>query len=211
MPSPSSTVLGSVPLRTLGGLGFAAYLVHWPLFLLLDEDRLGFGGPLLFLRTAGGHAGGRGQRSPTASSVRHRVRLPGPRLAVALGLVLVVVGAAAFVLPQQPPPASASPSTTSGPGDLDVVVPPGDAGRVDAVVGGSLAGSLNPRFEAWNAAAPTRASGSPPVATDYPLSAPGPMRLAGADVGEDTACVGFGPRLPHLLDAPPTSSWSSRV
>jgi hypothetical protein len=33
------------------------------------------------------------------------------------------------------------------------------------------------------------------------ISAPGPVRLAGDTIGEDIACVGFGPRLPKLLDA----------
>ena len=203
MPGPVSTGLGSVPLRTLGGLSFAAYLVHWPLFLLLDGDRLGFGGPLLFLvRLAATFAVAAAVTYGFERPLRH-MRLAGPRLAVALGLVVVVVGAAAFVLPQQPPPGvSLTVDDGSGPGDLDVVAPAGDEAASIAVVGGSLAGSLTPGFEAWNAENPDQGVRiATHVATDCPLSAPGPVRLAGEKVGEDTACVGFGPRLPHLLDA----------
>jgi hypothetical protein len=39
------------------------------------------------------------------------------------------------------------------------------------------------------------------VAAGCPLSGPGPVRLAGETVGEDTTCIGFGPRLPRLLEA----------
>ena len=81
-------------------------------------------------------------------------------------------------------------------------MPAGDEAASIAVVGGSLAGSLTPGFEAWNAENPDDGVRiATHVATDCPLSAPGPVRLAGEKVGEDTACVGFGPRLPHLLDA----------
>ena len=97
----------------LGGVSFAAYLVHWPLFLLLDEDRLGFGGPLLFLVPVAATLA-------AAAAVTYGLERPlrtGSGSAVPASpwrscWSLVVVGAAAFVLPQQPPPASASPSTT---------------------------------------------------------------------------------------------------
>ena len=203
MPGPVSTALGSVPLRVLGGLSFAAYLVHWPLFLLLDEDRLGFGGPLLFLVRLAATLGVAAVVTYGLERPIRRIRLSGPRLAVALGLVVVVVAAAAFVLPEQPPPGvSLTVDDGNGAGDLDVVTPAGDEAASIAVVGGSLAGSLTPGFEAWNAENPEQGVRiATHVATDCPLSAPGPVRLAGETAGEDTACVGFGPRLPHLLDA----------
>ena len=155
MPSPSSTVLGSVPLRTLGGLGYAAYLVHWPLFLLLDEDRLGFGGPLLFLRTAGGHAGGRGRGHLRPRASPPPGPPPGPRLAVALGLVLVVVGAAPSSCRSSHPRRQPSPSTT----EADRATSTSSSRRATRPCRSRSSaarwpGSLNPGFEAWNAAAP---------------------------------------------------------
>ena len=93
IPGPAATVLGSQPLRTVGKLSYAAYLLHWPLYLLIDADRLGVDGPLLFGVRARGHAGGgrsghlRGRAAgpppaPPAAAARagpRRVRRPGRR------------------------------------------------------------------------------------------------------------------------------------
>ena len=36
-PRPCHYLLGSLPLRTIGKVSFAAYPLHWPLFLLIDD------------------------------------------------------------------------------------------------------------------------------------------------------------------------------
>jgi peptidoglycan/LPS O-acetylase OafA/YrhL len=203
MPSPAATALGSLPLRTLGKISYAAYLLHWPIFLLVDDERLGVDGPLLFLARLGATLGAAalltfGLERP----FRTRLRLRGRRLAVALGLSAVVVAAAAFALPEQPPAGvSLSVDDGNGAGDLDVVVPSDEGVATIALVGGSLAGTLPQGFETWNSDNPDeQVRVHTHVVADCPLSGPGPVRLAGETIGEDTACAGFAPRLPRLLD-----------
>ncbi|WP_030661265.1 acyltransferase [Streptomyces rimosus] len=41
---PVGRLLGSRPLRWLGGISYSLYLWHWPVYLLLSEETLGFGG-----------------------------------------------------------------------------------------------------------------------------------------------------------------------
>lgn len=204
LPGPAADVLGSLPLRTVGRLSYAAYLLHWPLFLLVDEDRIGLDGPLLFaVRLAATLGAAALVHYAIEAPFLRRLSLPPLRLAVALGAALAVVAAAAVVLPEQPPAGvTLAVDDGSGPGDLDVVVPSGDEVASIALVGGSLAGSLPAGFEAWNGEhAGQQVRLHTHIATDCPLSGPGPVRLAGETIGEDTDCLGFGPRLPGLLDA----------
>jgi peptidoglycan/LPS O-acetylase OafA/YrhL len=209
VPGPVATALGSSPLRLLGKVSYAAYLVHWPLFLLLDDDRLGLDGPLLFLVRLGATLGAAAaitlliERPFRAGG---QIRTRPAQLAVGLIVCAALVAGAAVVLPEQPPAGvSLSIDDGNGAGDLDAVVPSGAGGDGEtlsiALVGGTLAGSLQPGFEAWNAEqTDEQVRVHTHVASDCPLSAPGPVRLAGRTVGEDTECLGFAPRLPRLLD-----------
>ena len=203
VPGPLATALGSLPLRTLGKLSYAAYLLHWPIFLLLDDERLGVDGPVLFVvRLAATFAAAALVTYGLERPFRTGVRMPRPQLAVALVVCTVLVAGAALVLPEQPPAGvTLAIGDGNGAGALDVVVPSGDEVASFAVVGGSVAASLTPGFEAWNADhSDEQVRVHTHIADGCPLSGPGPVRLAGETVGEGTECAGFGPRLPRLLD-----------
>jgi peptidoglycan/LPS O-acetylase OafA/YrhL len=202
-PGPATDVLGSLPLRTLGKISFAAYLLHWPIFLAIDDKRLDLPGPALFAVRLAVTLAAAAVVTYTLEQPLRRIRLPRFQLVVGLGLSIAVVAAAALVLPEQPPSGvSLAIDDGSGAGDLDVVVPSGDESLSVALVGGSLASSMTSGFETWNEDNPgDQVRVHTHVTADCPLGGAGPVHLAGATVGEDTDCTGFAPRLPHLLDA----------
>jgi peptidoglycan/LPS O-acetylase OafA/YrhL len=206
IPGPATSALSWLPLRAVGIISYAAYLVHWPIYLLLDEDRTGLDSNLLFLARLGATLAVAALLTWVVERpIRYRLAIRRRQLGVALGTSLALVGAVALVLPEQPPPdVSLSVDDGDGPGDLEVVTPaPGDDEIVRiALVGDGLAGSLTSGLETWNAdQTDQQVRVDTHVAPGCPISAPGPVRLAGETIGEDIACVGFGPRLPELLDA----------
>jgi hypothetical protein len=205
-PGPATTALGWHPLRAIGVISYAAYLVHWPIYLLLDEDRTGLDSNLLFLARLGATLVVAALLTwALERPIRYRLAVPRRQLGVALGTSLALVGAVVLVLPEQPPPnVSLSVEDGDGPGDLDVVSPAAGADEIVriALVGDGLAGSMTSGLETWNAAqTDQQVHVDTHVAAGCPISAPGPVRLAGETIGETIACVAFGPRLPKLLDA----------
>jgi len=206
VPGPAATALGWLPLRAIGTISYAAYLVHWPIYLLLDEDRTGLDSNLLFLtRLAATLALAALLTWVVERPIRYRLAVSRGQLGLALGTSLALVGAAVLVLPEQPPPhVSLTVDDGDGPGDLDVVTPAAGSDEIVRItlVGDGLAGSMTSGLETWNAdQADQQVRVDTHVAPGCPISAPGPVRLAGETIGENTACVGFGPRLPKLLDA----------
>ena len=49
VPGPVRSLMSSRPLVELGKVSYSVYLFHWPVFILLNEDRLGFDGLALSL------------------------------------------------------------------------------------------------------------------------------------------------------------------
>jgi peptidoglycan/LPS O-acetylase OafA/YrhL len=205
IPGPATTALGWRPLRAVGVISYAAYLVHWPVYLLLDEDRTGLDLNVLFLaRVAVTLAVAAVLTWAVERPIRYSLAVPRRQLGVALGSSLALVAAVALVLPEQAPrDVSLTVDNGDGPGDLDVVTPStGDEIVRIALVGDGLAGSMTSGLETWNVdQSEQQVRVDTHVAPGCPISAPGPVRLAGEAVGDDIACVGFGPRLPKLLDA----------
>ncbi|HZA76257.1 MAG TPA: acyltransferase family protein [Acidimicrobiales bacterium] len=205
-PGPATTALGSLPLRTLGRISYAAYLVHWPIFLLLDEDRTGLDSHTLFLaRLVATLAVAALSTWALERPIRYRLAVSRGQLGLALGTSLALVAAAGLVLPEQPPPdVSLAVDNGEDPGDLEAVAPAGGGDEIVriALVGDGLAATLTAGLDTWNAdQADQQMRVDTHVAAGCPISAPGPVRLAGETVGEGIACVGFRPRLPKLLDA----------
>lgn len=207
MPGPTSAALGQLPLRKLGEISFCAYLLHGPLFLLVDEDRTSLDGPALFgVQLIVTLVAAAAVAWAIETTFRWRLQLPRVQLAAGLGLTAAILAVMVVILPVNAP-ANISLSVDDGsdqPGQLDVVAPAGggqEAARV-LVVGDESAASLVPGFAAWNEEnpdAPLRVDTH--VADRCPLSGPWNTRRFGETVEPSIECVAWPFRLPKTLDA----------
>ncbi|MFI0263665.1 acyltransferase family protein [Streptomyces sp. NPDC017056] len=99
--SPAGRLLGSTPLRSLGGASYSLYLWHWPIYLFLSEERLGFGGwarttVLVTLSLAAGFL----SKALVEDPVRFKARWArGRKGTVSLAVALAVVAGACIFLP----------------------------------------------------------------------------------------------------------------
>jgi peptidoglycan/LPS O-acetylase OafA/YrhL len=208
MPGPAASVLGAAGLEHLGRFSFAAYLLHWPIYLLLDEDRTGLDGPLLFAgRFVATIAAGFAFHwlvERTLRSEGARPKVARNQLAMALGATAAVVLVAAVVLPVNPPAnISLTVDDGNGPGDLDVVAPAGgsEAARV-LVIGDQAAGSMIEGFNAWNGEnTDQQIAVDTHVTDDCPLGGPGERENMGERHESTTDCEAWRFRLPEMLEA----------
>ena len=77
-PGPLERALSLAPFVWLGRISYGVYLYHWPIFVLLDEQRTGLDRPVLGAVAARRHAGGR----PAVVHLRRAAGAPGHALAV---------------------------------------------------------------------------------------------------------------------------------
>jgi len=105
VPGPVTSLCSAPPLRLLGRVSYGAYLIHWPVFVWLDAERVGVDGPgLAAVRIAVTAA-------LTAVSYhlveqpirRHRDPIRARGLVGALASVVLVAGVAVVVADTEPP------------------------------------------------------------------------------------------------------------
>jgi peptidoglycan/LPS O-acetylase OafA/YrhL len=107
VPGPQSTVLAIPALVWIGARSYGIYVLHWPLFLLLDESRTGLdGAPLFLLRIAITFGVAAVLFVVIEQPIRHKRRVRWlPRQPAYLGPALVaLILVAVFVVPPREAP-----------------------------------------------------------------------------------------------------------
>lgn len=169
---PMTLVLGNWPLRTVGKVSYAAYLIHWPLFLFFDEQRRPDMGTrqLFAIRVALTLALAVVSYWVVEYPFRRRLRgLTRPRLGMVLAGAVASVALLTLVVPVHAsgdvsldlggaPPPGELPASFDGEGyqfgtRMDDKVTPVDGHPSIAdvlLVGDSVAWSIMPGFAMWN-------------------------------------------------------------
>ena len=141
-----AAVLSLPPFRWLGEISYAAYLWHWPAYLLLTSSRTGLeGNQLLATRLGATVAVAAVSTWLLENPIRRGVVLPGFRAGVVLPLVAAVlaVGLVADGISRRPEPASALDAGSTAPVPAVLAPPaPGEPARL-LVVGDSVAQTLS--------------------------------------------------------------------
>jgi peptidoglycan/LPS O-acetylase OafA/YrhL len=203
--------LGVAPLRAVGKVSYAAYLFHWPLFLVLAPPRIDVGGRTLFaIRLAATLAAAALSYVIIEAPFRFRLRVPRPRLAAVMAVGATAVVALAFVLPQHRSAFSdlagaeaAVGLPTSEVRRTGAVLPPDGAPATDKVllVGDSVAYSIRTGFHFWNLRSPERTfQVDTHIAFGCPVGGPGIVRTA-REKHTFADCNTWRPDLPAALAA----------
>ncbi|MGH9236022.1 MAG: acyltransferase family protein [Acidimicrobiales bacterium] len=222
-PGRLDRALGVGPLRVVGKVSYAAYLFHWPLFLVLTPRLVGVTGPRLWgVRVAATLVAAAVSYVVIEAPFRFRLPMPRPRLAgVATAGAAAVVGLA-FVLPQHGGAYADLAAVEQGGGAPGVagdgggglkpatnvraiaaVAPPDGVAATDTVfmVGDSVAYSLGVAFHFWNTRGPERAfQVDNHISFGCPIGGPGVVR--GTDEhGTSSDCETWRTDLPRALAA----------
>jgi hypothetical protein len=103
VPGPVRRVLAVEPLRLLGLISYGVYLVHWPIFLVLDGRRTGLDRePLFALRVAVTLAVAAASYFLLEKPIRRGWTLPRVPMAAVAGAAVVVVTVVGVVVPASP-------------------------------------------------------------------------------------------------------------
>jgi hypothetical protein len=146
---PVAGLLAVAPLRRLGQISYGAYLLHWPIFLVLNPERTHLGDPhrLFVVRLAATLVAATACYVFVEAPVRFRLPAPRPRLAAGLGLAAALVVVAVVAVPVH----RARGLVGTGDDTLDWAVPAQDPGAPQVLLlGDSFAWSLGPAFLSWN-------------------------------------------------------------
>ena len=142
-----AAVLSLPPLRWLGEISYAAYLWHWPAYLLLTSSRTGLeGGQLLAVRLGATVAVATASTWLIENPIRRGVVLPGFRAGIVLPVVAAVLAGGLVLdgVSRRPEPAGAGADDVAAVSAPAVLAPPapGEPARL-LVVGDSVAQTLS--------------------------------------------------------------------
>lgn len=133
VPGVTARVLGWAPLVAVGKVSYGLYLIHWPIIVWLNEERMGFGGVPLFavqMLSTGLIAGGSYRLLEMPIRERRMLRRPSLAGAAFVVSIMVTLGLAVIFLPtvDTTPDASVEvlttvPRSTTAPTDEQTVPP----------------------------------------------------------------------------------------
>jgi peptidoglycan/LPS O-acetylase OafA/YrhL len=198
--------LGSWPLRNLGKISYGVYLFHWPLFLLLDEQRTGLSGqPLFALRLVVTIGLAVGSYHLLEAPFRFGFEDAPRRLTAVLVAPAVVLVGAVLVVPVHRSGLIEMPATAAEDGDpfKQGVVEPSSGAVAQAdvlLVGDSVSWTMWPGLADWNDLHPDqqiRVDGV--MALGCTLATPGTSRFLGEETYVYPDCEAFRSRLARAL------------
>jgi peptidoglycan/LPS O-acetylase OafA/YrhL len=212
--NPANRLFNVAIFCALGRLTYGIYLYHWPIYLLLSWERLGWIGywPLFIVRAAASIGLAALSLRFLEEPFRERMKMPPRRLALGFVVAVAVVAALIIVVPVHESRtvdlAAAARETKDSPLVPDVAVPlapesggpaPQPAARI-LLVGDSVVYSAMGGYKDWNATHGEQLHVDAYFAVACTLSKAGTMHSLGLDEQPTPTCGQFRDDLPAALD-----------